>query len=368
MPEFDDIRPYLDEEVPAVVSRLARDPVLIRAAASFAAPTLSRWIGPVIQAWIGFRLRRLLAPVATVTDFQRLLARAFAWMIQATTDGFTVSGVEHIDPATRYLFISNHRDIALDSAFVNFALHLEGHPTTRLAIGDNLLETGFAADIMRLNKGFLVKRKVTGKAAFAAMLQTSQYIRHSLEEGESVWIAQREGRAKDGWDRTDAAIIKMFALAFRKEAELAEVVSRLGILPVAISYELDPCDVAKARELSVRSRGDAYHKEPGEDLASVVRGVSGPKGRVHLHFGTPLSRQFADADAVAAEIDRQIVEGYRLFPNHLWAAAQTGVAGVAAPATCSLATHLESVPADLREMVLIQYANPVKRAREFGFI
>jgi 1-acyl-sn-glycerol-3-phosphate acyltransferase len=368
MSEFEDIRPYRDEEVPAVVGRLARDPALIRAAAAFAAPSLSRWLGPLVEAWIGFRLRRLLAPVGSVGDFQRLLAVAFAWMIEETTDGFTFSGIEHIDPATRYLFMSNHRDIALDSAFVNYALHLGGHPTVRLAIGDNLLETGFAADIMRLNKAFLVKRNVAGKAAYAAMLQTSKYIRHSLEEGESVWIAQREGRAKDGWDRTDAAIIKMLALAFRKEAELAEVVSRLGILPVAISYELDPCDLAKARELSVRKRGEVYEKQRGEDLASVVTGVSGAKGRVHLHFGTPLSRQFADAEGVAAEIDRQIVQGYRLFPNHLWAAAQCGTADIDAPATCSLATRLETVPQELREMVLLQYANPVRRARELGFV
>jgi len=363
---FEAIRPYTDEEVPVVLDALARDERLARTAASFVAPLLSRWFGPPIRAWVAFRIRRLLRPVRSVGEFQQLLARAFAWLVEETTDGFTYSGVEVLDPKMRYLFVSNHSDIALDSAFLNYALHLAGHPTTRIAFGDNLLSTGYAAEIMRLNKGFVVNRSAkAGKAAFAAMLETSQFIRHSIESGESVWIAQREGRAKDGCDRTDAAIVKMFTLAYRKEVDdLSEVVARLGIVPVAISYEYDPCDMAKAKELAVKAAGGTYEKEPGEDLRSVTTGVLGQKGRVHLHVGAPLSGTFADPEAVAAEIDRQIVAGFKLFPSHLWAAAREGVAGVAAPSSVPrMRRRVDACPPALRDTLLLQYANPVRQAQ-----
>jgi hypothetical protein len=261
--------------------------------------------------------------------------------------------------------VSNHRDIALDSAFLNYALYLAGHTTTRIAFGDNLLATGYAAEIMRLNKGFVVNRSAkAGKAAFAAMLETSQFIRHSIETGESVWIAQREGRAKDGCDRTDPAIVKMFALAYRKDVDdLTEVVARLGIVPVAISYEYDPCDVAKARELTVKGAGGAYEKAPDEDLRSVTAGVVGHKGRVHIHFGTPLAGPFADAEAVAVAIDRQVLAGFHLFPTHQWAAAQTGVEGVTAPSLPRMEARIAACPPEFRDALLCQYANPVRSAQ-----
>jgi 1-acyl-sn-glycerol-3-phosphate acyltransferase len=369
--DFEEIRPYVDAEVPAVLQRLSRDPVLAHHAARFVAPSLSRWAGPLVEAWVAVRIRRMLSGVRTVAEFQRLLARAFAWMIRETTAGFSYSGIESIDPAMRYLFVSNHRDIAMDSGFLNYALHLGGHPTTRIAFGDNLLATGFAADIMRLNKGFVVKRSAkAGKAAFAAMLETSRYVRDSLECGESVWIAQREGRAKDGWDRTDPAIVKMLTLAYRREVdELSDVVSRSGMLPVAISYEFDPCDIAKARELAARARGETWEKREGDDLRAVLDGVVGAKGRVHLHFGTPLTGHYDDAETVAAAIDRQIVTGFRLFPSHYWAAAKSGIAGVpACGEAAAMAARYAACPAELREAFLLQYANPVRRARELDLL
>ncbi|NJN52320.1 MAG: glycerol acyltransferase, partial [Gammaproteobacteria bacterium] len=253
-------------------------------------------------------------------------------------------------------------------------MHEAGYRTTRNAIGDNLLATGFAADVFRLNKGFIVQRNAKGaKVAYAAMLKTSQYIRHSLESGESVWIAQREGRAKDGWDRTDPAIIKMFALAYRKEVEdMGGVIARLGVLPVAISYELDPCDLMKARELETIARTGRYEKRAGEDLESVVTGIRGDKGRVQLHFGTPLTGAFDDASGVAAAIDRQIVAGYRLFPTHLWAAAESGMEGLPphepSRALAVLKARVDGADRALRPHLLLQYANPVRRARELGLI
>jgi 1-acyl-sn-glycerol-3-phosphate acyltransferase len=291
-------------------------------------------------------------------------------MIDDTTDGFTVSGIERLEPDLSHLFISNHRDITLDSGFMNLALFRGGHPTTRMAIGDNLLRTGYAADVMRLNKGFVVHRGKRGaKMAFASMSLTSRYIRHSLETGQSVWTAQREGRAKDGKDLTDPALIKMLSLAYRKDIpDIAAMIARLSIVPVAVSYELDPCDELKARELVALAKDGVYRKAPGEDLRSIITGVTGRKGRVHLSIGPAISGTFSDADSVAAEIDRQVARGYRLFPTHLMAAKLAGL-NCRQPIESSAAVRefeqrLASTSADLRAQIIAQYANPVARALE----
>jgi len=188
----------------------------------------------------------------TIDDFQASLEGIVAHMLRSSTDGFSWSGLEALDPTRAYLFVANHRDIALDSILLNYALHQVGFPTARVAIGDNLLATEAAADLMRLNKSFIVRRSVTGlREQLAAFTLTSAYIHHSIQEGASVWIAQREGRAKDGEDRTDPAIIKMFFVSQRKGTRsFAEVIRDLSIVPLAVSYELDPCDVAKAWSLA----------------------------------------------------------------------------------------------------------------------
>jgi len=243
-----------------------------------------------------------------------------------------------------------------------------------MAIGDNLLRTGYAADVMRLNKGFVVHRGKRGaKMAFASMSLTSRYIRHSLETGHSVWTAQREGRAKDGKDLTDPALIKMLSLAFRKDIpDLAAMLGRLSIVPVAVSYELDPCDELKARELAALAKDGVYRKAPGEDMRSIITGVTGRKGRVHLSVGPAFSSTLSDADTVAAEIDRQIARGYRLFPTHLMAAKLAGL-NCRQPVDNSAALgeferRLATAPADLRGQIIAQYANPVARALELGLI
>jgi len=372
--DFDPIRPYRDDEVPAVLRRLGHDPAMIRDVARFAAPSLSRWLPPLARWSIGNKLRAALAEVETVDAFQGKLAALFEQMIEATTEGFTVTGMQRLDPVCNYLFVSNHRDIALDSGFVNLALYRAGHATTRMAFGDNLLQTGYAADVMRLNKGFIVERgKKAGKVAFASMSTTSRYIRHSLETGNSVWIAQREGRAKDGLDVTEPALIKMLALAFRSDVpDIGAVVERLSVVPVAVSYEIDPCDEMKARELVAIAQHGVYQKAPGEDLRTIVAGVTGAKGRVHVSFGAPLTGAFEDAEAVAAEIDRQIALGYKLFPTHLHAARLTGLdcPGGEPSGGClvSFQARLARTPQPIREQIIRQYANPVARAIKLGIV
>jgi 1-acyl-sn-glycerol-3-phosphate acyltransferase len=372
--DFDEIRPYRDDEVAAVLRRLARDPSLQRDLARYSAPSLSRWAPPLARWLVGNKLRAAFAQIDSVDSFQQALAGVFQRMIDDTTDGFTVSGIERLEPDLAHLFISNHRDITLDSGFMNLALFRAGHPTTRMAIGDNLLRTGYAADVMRLNKGFVVQRGKKGaKLAFASMSQTSRYIRHSLETGHSVWTAQREGRAKDGRDLTDPALIKMLSLAYRKDIpDIGRMIERLSIVPVAVSYELDPCDELKAHELLAIAEHGSYRKAPGEDLRSIITGVTGRKGRVHLSVGPALSGSFNDAESVAAEIDRQIALGYRLFPTHFMAAR---LAGLDCPMPDESSKRLRdfeqrlaaTAPA-LRAQIVAQYANPVARALELGIV
>ena len=209
--------------------------------------------------------------------------------------------------------------------------------------------------------------------AFASMSLTSRYIRHSLETGHSVWTAQREGRAKDGKDLTDPALIKMLSLAYRKDIpDLTTMIGRLSIVPVAVSYEVDPCDELKARELVAIEKDGVYRKAPGEDLRSIITGVTGRKGRVHLSIGPAFSGAFSDADSVAAEIDRQIARGYRLFPTHFAAAKLAGLdckqPVESSDALTEFEKRLASTPADLRAQIIAQYANPVARALQLGLI
>lgn len=327
MQNFDAIRPYRDDEVPGVIDRLAHDPALLRAAAAFFVPRLARWLPPVAQFVARRVIERRTAGLDTVRDLQLWLSDYMARVIRETIVDLTVAGLESLPPGQACLFVSNHRDIVMDSALLNYLLHGAGHRTARVAVGDNLLTERYAADLMRLNKSFVVERSVTGtKAVYQAINRTSAYIRHSLEDGESVWIAQREGRAKDGLDRTEPALLKMLSLAYRKElGGFGELLERVRLVPVSVSYELDPCDLRKAHELFVAEREGRYVKRPGEDLASIVDGITGFKGRVHLHVAPPLEGDFADPEAMAAALDRIVVGNMRVFPTHVAAARRMGL-------------------------------------------
>ena len=211
--------------------------------------------------------------------------------------------------------MSNHRDIALDPAFVNWALHINGQDTVRIAVGDNLLKKEWVADLIRLNKCFIVKRSaIDRREKLSAARLLSEYIEFSLNtEHQHIWIAQREGRAKDGNDMTNPAILSMLALNKSKEAEFSEYIRRLCIVPVSISYEFDPCDISKAKELQKVECEGSYDKPDNEDVKSIVNGITGQKGRVHIHFGEVLSAEFNNAKEVAAHIDKEILRGYKPF-------------------------------------------------------
>ena len=229
---------------------------------------------------------------------------------------------------------------------------------------------------MRLNKSFIVRRSITARREkLAAYQQLSAYINHSIRnDGESIWIAQAEGRAKDGDDRTDTAILKMLHMS-RKDAPFADVLSALRPTPVSISYEYDPCDQAKARELYIRETTGNYTKVPGEDDASIALGITGYKGRVHVNFGTPITQAPEDAKQLAAEIDQQILCDYRLFPVHYLAYAiwDQRDPELALPSLGELfsseeitsaelewSRRLSACPSEHRPYLIQQYATPVR--------
>jgi len=369
---FADIRPYRDEEVAPVLARLLDDPEFLGVIASY---RLGRWavLAPcLLRPLVRFLLKREVRGVSDVRSVQVVIERYMDRMIESATGGFSVSGLEQLNPVRPYLYMSNHRDIAMDPAFTNFALHRNNYETVRIAIGDNLLTKPWVSDLMRLNKSFIVKRSVSGpRELLAASKNLANYMQHSiLEEGAPVWIAQREGRAKDGVDRTEPAIIKMLSLSRDKRAqEFGDHIQGLGIVPVAISYELDPCDALKANELYQLASQGNYEKGEQEDVASIAQGIAGEKGRVHVTFGTPLGAGLDTPDAVAAEVDRQIISGYCLHPTNMYAYRMLHGADAPVPGDlyleegdCSQAefeARIAAMPEAHRPYALAIYANAV---------
>ena len=319
---FVDIRPYRDGEVATVLSRLLDNPEFLGALATYRLGRLASLMPGLVRSFVRYRLTREVRDVSDVRSIQVIIERYMTRMIEGATGGFSVSGLEQLKPVRPYLYMSNHRDIAMDPAFTNYALHRGGYETARIAIGDNLLTKPWVSDLMRLNKSFIVRRSVNGPRELLAASKTlANYIQHSLLlEKSPVWIAQREGRAKDGIDRTEPVIIKMLSMSRDKSQRgFGEHIEGLGIVPVAVSYELDPCDAMKAKELFEKATKGSYEKAEQEDVASIAEGIAGEKGRVHVSFGTPLGGNLSTPDAVATEVDRQIITEYCLHPTNLYA-------------------------------------------------
>nr|WP_322980990.1 1-acyl-sn-glycerol-3-phosphate acyltransferase [Pseudomonas sp. C11] len=375
MGAFDAIRPYSDDEVRPVLARLLADPAFLGTLTRFRFPRLAGPFGWLLKPLIAARLRSEFAGIDSVAKLQDKIEPYVDRSIEQATDGITYSGLESLQTGKPYLYLANHRDIVMDPAFVNYAVYHAGLQTPRIAIGDNLLQRPFVSDLMRLNKSFIVHRSISGRREKLAAYQLlSAYINHSIrEDGESIWIAQAEGRAKDGDDRTDSAILKMFHMS-RKDEAFAEVIDSLNLIPVSISYEYDPCDQAKARELSIRAATGSYTKAPGEDDASIALGITGYKGRVHLHFGAPVAGR-EDTKQLAQEMDRQILGHYRLFPAHylayaMWqdrepelpvpAASEIFAADELAKAEAEWRTRLAACSDEEKPYLILQYANPVR--------
>ena len=373
MNEFDDIRPYDDGEVPAVIARLIVDPEFIDLLLSRRAPLLAKICPYLARPFIRRSLRRLTRDMLTVAHVQDHMTVALKTLLAATTDGYSFSGLDKLDPSKAYLFMSNHRDISLDPALVCLGLAMAEHQTARLAIGDNLLSKSFASDLMRVNRSFIVKRSASSRREkLEALKVLSRYIRYSINaERVSIWIAQAEGRAKDGCDRTDTALLKMLSLSKGEGQDFATATGELNLIPVSISYEYDPCDADKAMELHAGQQGIAYVKTEFEDLDTIQKGLLGYKGRVHVSFGDPVGDKFDCATTLAEEVDRQILRGYRIFPTNIMAWEMLGNSqGLDAlkaqwpkedwsQAEIAFQARLDLIPAAHRPILLAAYAAPI---------
>lgn len=312
--KFDDIRPYYDEEIPAAMNRIAD---------STSFPLLANYVYPNedIES-----VRKKIRTIRTIRDFQKgIMGMVPQQVIARSITAFTYSGVEKLDPLQNYLYVSNHRDIMLDACLQQYILHKNGYETSEITFGANLMQGQLVTDIGRSNKMFRVERPGGSVRDFyKASAHLSEYIRFTLlEKHQSVWIAQRNGRTKDGCDRTDQGIINMFGMSRRddKVKSLAE----LKIVPISISYEWESCDVLKALELYV-TRQRPYIKQPGEDLNSILTGIVQPKGKVHVAFCDEITEadlmQFENLPSsefnrsVANLLDERICSNYKLTGNN----------------------------------------------------
>jgi len=371
--KFREIRPYHDGEIRAVLDNLIEDPELLASIASFYAPRLTRLIPAVMRKVAHRKLQAQLRGVHDVASMQDVIADYMDKMIEDTTTSLTHSGMENLQRGRSYLFISNHRDITMDPAFVNYMLYYAGYETLQIAIGDNLLKKPFVSDLMRLNKSFIVKRSLKGRELLQALMLLSEYIHHCIGQNHNVWIAQREGRAKNGIDKTDPALLKMLAMGQRK-LPLGESLSQLHIVPVSISYEYDACDVLKAEELHQIETTGSFTKTDKSDIHSIVTGMIGFKGHVHVAFGKELSIGSDDPDCLAAQIDSQILQNYALRDSNFIALqilVERGLVGadslereatdtqVAATARRQFEQRLQQVDTKLQKHFLFSYANPV---------
>ena len=321
MDEFEDIRPYRDDEVEAVVKNLYQQDELILGMAKFRFPKLFESSPIIAKSLVRAFVKKKAKSIKTILDIQHIVGEELTKILAKTAGKITTSGLGQLSKEKSYLFIGNHRDISMDPALVSYLLHNANHNTVEIAIGDNLKKKQYISDLMKLNKSFIVKRSLIGREKLFALKHLSRYIHHRIKSGNSIWIAQKEGRAKDGIDFTEPAIIKMLHLGSHtdnKKMKLSDAINSLNIIPISISYELDPCDSMKAEELYMIRNNETYIKDEDTDQKSIVTGLLNPKGNIHISFGEKVVTMKEDASEIANEIDNQIIERYLLqAPNYI---------------------------------------------------
>lgn len=375
--EFDDIRPYNDEEIPSAMRRIA---------ASTAFPVLASWIFPGRDLE---DVRSMVLSFKTIKDFQYgVMIPVNRQIIERSMTELTFRGFEKLNPDTQYLFVSNHRDIMLDASLLQYLFAQRGRDTTEITFGANLMTKGLITDIGKSNKMFRVERGGKLKDFYMSSRHLSDYIRNTItEKKQSIWIAQRNGRTKDGDDHTDQGIIKMFCMS-RPEDKI-KALSELHIIPVSISYEWESCDVLKAIEL-YESRLEKYIKKPGEDLTSVLTGIVQKKGRVNFSLCDEVTeddlKQYDSCTnndyhrLVAQLLDERINSAYKLYPNNYLAHdirhGQTRFNAYYTPADkMHFMKYMDCLndydvdePDILKDLFLGIYANPVSNKIKLGAI
>ena len=311
--EFDDIRPYYDEEIHEAMHRIVLSP-FFENIVNFLYHDVP--VDHIKDKFLSFK---------SVNSFQvNVMYSAIQKIIKSSSTGLFYSGIENLSVDKRYLFLSNHRDILLDSALLQLLLYINGHETSEITFGDNLMTSQFVIDIGKSNKMFRLVRSGTPKEIFRNSMHTSNYIRWALtQRKQSIWIAQRNGRTKDGNDQTQIAVLKMFGMSGGKD--FVQNFGALNIAPLSISYEYDPADFLKTREIYI-SRRQVYLKEPGEDLNSILTGITQHKGGMHLSFTAPIGsdelkttesvKRNEQFQSLASLIDKRIYESFRLWNNN----------------------------------------------------
>lgn len=311
--EFADVCPFSDSEFHEKMVQLVKEP-MFKGVVNYALP------GVDYDVFAG----KLLS-LKGKDDFQIQIMKPFLEMlVKTTTDGLTMSGEENYEKSKSYTFISNHRDIVLDASFLNLCLIGVDLPTTEVAIGNNLLIYEWISILVRLNKSFIVKRDLISRQRLEGAMQLSNYVHFALnKKKQSVWIAQREGRAKDSDDRTQESLLKMLGMG-GEEKTLYSRIKELNLLPLSISYEYDPNDYLKAKEFLMKKRDSSFKKSKEDDLLSMSTGIMGYKGRVHFEImpcvSVKLNEIAPDTDKtellniVRTEIDKSIYKGYRIYP------------------------------------------------------
>ncbi|ADK81483.1 1-acyl-sn-glycerol-3-phosphate acyltransferase [Sediminispirochaeta smaragdinae] len=367
--DFEDIRPYRDDEVEEVLSRLGKSEWLVSGIRTAFLPHLPKFAKPLVDFALRSYMRRKFRSVKSVFDFQRKVSVdtfLTKFVVKKSISGISYSGGEFLDKKLSYLFITNHRDIVLDPALLNYVLTRYGMPLTQIAFGDNLMINQTVADVIRINRSFIVKRNLPIREQLVASLQLSAYIRHVLQDtDESIWIAQGPGRSKDGKDHTNAAVVKMLQLVDRaRKIPFEEFTRSCRIVPVAISYEYDPCDRMKAWELYHKKVRGEHKKGKYEDLVSMMAGMKGFKGRVHYAFSKPIEGTFKNDRELAEEIDRKIQSSYRLWATNYLAYDMVKGSTLFSDRYDDhdreqLMKRFKHLPDEVREILLETYANPV---------
>ena len=315
MTNFEEIRFYNDNEVQAALNKYANHP-MIKALLQFTFPEMS------FQ-----EIKQILDDCHSIRDFQgKVIYHSVRKVLEKSSEGLSYSGFEKLKKDESYMFISNHRDIILDTSLINCVLYEQNLVMTASAIGDNLVQKPFLLLLSKLNRNFLVQRGLSPREMLRSSMNLSEYIRHLLrEENRSVWMAQREGRTKDGNDVTQQGVLKMLAMA-KGDMSISEYFSKIKIVPVSISYEFDPTDVLKMPELMAKRKEEVYKKSEHEDFNSILKGALGNKGRIHISAGEILEeRWFAELEetehsvndklqAIAGAIDSKIYKNYKLWP------------------------------------------------------
>jgi 1-acyl-sn-glycerol-3-phosphate acyltransferase len=314
--EYDHIRPYLDGEVNKALSAIKRHPI-IKALLSFSLPHLSE------EA----QIEKMLA-CQSIHDFQTgIIYKGVQNILEQTSDGLTTSGFEKLKKGESYLFVSNHRDIILDTSLLNVALYDNDLIMTASAIGDNLVQKPVFFELSKLNRNFLVQRSLSPRDMLISSRLLSQYIRKNVtDDNRSVWLAQREGRTKNGFDETQQGVLKMLALGAHKGEATLDYFKQIKIVPVAISYEFDPTDKIKMPELMAKYYEKEYIKSSNEDFNSILKGLTGQKKRIHIAIGDvldseldaikvsklPQNKQLQELSQV---INDKIYDLYKLWPS-----------------------------------------------------